>query len=104
MLAVTILYPQNPGTHFDHAYYRERHLPLVRDRLGAACRALTVEQGLAGGDPGTPAPFVAGCRLEFESIGDFQAAFAAHAAEFMADVPNYTDRAPLVHVASAAAL
>lgn len=104
MIAVTILYPAAPGSRFDHAYYRERHMPLVRARLGDACRGCSIEQGLAGGAPGQPAPFVAGCRLEFDSLEAFQAAFGAHAAELMADIPNYTDRTPLVQVARAEAL
>lgn len=98
MIKVTVLYPQAPGTRFDHEDYRDRHLPLVRSLLGAACTRHTIERGLAGGAPGAPPPFVAGCELYFESVADFQVAFAAHAAEIIADVPRYTDRSPLMQI------
>lgn len=34
----------------------------------------------------------------FESVESFQAAFGAHAAALMADVPNYTDVSPVILV------
>jgi hypothetical protein len=34
----------------------------------------------------------------FDSAESFQAAFAAHAAALMADVPNYTDVSPVILV------
>ena len=40
------------GARFDHAYYRDRHMPLVKARLGSACAYYTVEKGLVGGAPG----------------------------------------------------
>lgn len=98
MIKVTVLYPQAPGTRFDHEYYRDRHLPLVRSLLGAACVRHTIDRGLAGGAPDAPPPFVAGCELLFESVAGFQDAFAAHAGEIMADIPRYTDRTPLMQI------
>lgn len=98
MIKVSVMYPQQPGTRFDHTYYRERHMPLVKARMGAACRHYTVDQGLAGGAPGEPAPYVAACHIFCDSVEEFQAAFGPHAQEIMADIPNYTDRQPVLQV------
>ncbi len=98
MIKVSVMYANAAGARFDHAYYRDKHMPLVMARLGTACTGYTVDQGLAGGAPGAPAPFVAMCHLYFESVGSFQAAFGPHVGEIMADIPNYTDLAPTVQV------
>jgi uncharacterized protein (TIGR02118 family) len=99
MIKVSVLYPQAPGTRFDHDYYRDRHMPMVKARMGAACLRYTVDRGLAdGAAPDQPPPFVAGCALFFDSIDAFQAAFGPHAAEIMGDIPNYTDRQPVVQI------
>jgi uncharacterized protein (TIGR02118 family) len=36
--------------------------------------------------------------LYFESVAEFQAAFAPHAAAIMADIPNYTNIQPVIQV------
>ena len=35
MIKVSVMYPNTPGTHFNHDYYRDKHMPLVKARLGA---------------------------------------------------------------------
>lgn len=98
MIKVSVVYPNAEGARFDHAYYRDRHLPMVKDRLGEACLYYTIEKGLAGAAPGAPASFLASCQLAFPSVETFQTAFAPHAAEIMADIPNYTDIAPVIQI------
>lgn len=98
MIKVCVLYPRAPGSHFNHDYYRDTHMPLVKSLLGAALLRYTVDRGLAGGAPGQPAPFVGGCDLFFASVDAFQAAFGPHMAEIMGDLPNYTDREPIVQI------
>lgn len=98
MIKVSVMYPNTPGARFDHDYYRDRHMPMVAAKMGAACRSYTVDRGLAGGAPGAPATYVAMCHIFCDSIGAFQAAFGPHAKSIMADVPNYTDIAPTMQV------
>src|SRR5690242_14837545 len=59
MIKVSVMYPNTPGARFDHAYYRDKHMPLVQARMGKSCTHYTVDKGLAGGAPSAPAPFVA---------------------------------------------
>lgn len=46
MFKISVMYPNTPGARFDHAYYRDKHMPLVKARLGAACESYTVDKGL----------------------------------------------------------
>ncbi len=48
MFKVNVMYPYAEGARFDHAYYRDTHMPLVAGRLGDACEYYTVEKGLSG--------------------------------------------------------
>jgi uncharacterized protein (TIGR02118 family) len=66
--------------------------------MGARCKSYTVDKGLDGGAPGSPATYVGMCHIFCESIEDFQAGFGPHAAEIMADIPNYTDLQPVLQI------
>src|SRR5690349_18689692 len=58
MIKVSVMYPNTPGSRFDHDYYRDKHMPLVKARMGDACQSYTIDKGLAGGAPGAPATYV----------------------------------------------
>ena len=96
MIKVSVFYPRDGGERFDHAYYRESHLPMIQQRLGTACLGYEIDRGLAGGAPDSPPPFVAMCHIFSPSLDAFQAAFAPHAEEIMGDVANYTDITPIL--------
>ncbi|WKB53091.1 EthD family reductase [Eleftheria terrae] len=98
MIKVSVMYPNTPGARFDHAYYRDQHMPMVQARLGEHCRSYTVDKGLAGGAPGSAPPYVAMCHIFCDSLEAFQAGFGPHAQEIMADVANYTDLTPLLQI------
>ncbi|WP_298011344.1 EthD family reductase [uncultured Aquabacterium sp.] len=96
MIKISVMYPHQQGARFDHDYYRDRHMPLVKARMGDACLFYTVDKGLAGGAPGEPPAYVAMCHIYTESVEAFQAAFGPHAGEILADIPNYTDLKPVL--------
>ena len=98
MIKVTVMYPNAPETHFDHAYYRDRHMPMVKRLMGEHCKYYTVDKGLAGGAPGVPAPFIAMCHIFCDSMEAFQAGFGPHMADILGDIPNYTNAKPVVQV------
>jgi uncharacterized protein (TIGR02118 family) len=98
MIKVSVLYPAGANTKFDMDYYCKSHMPMVQKTLGAACKSIAVEQGLAGAAPGAPPAFAAMGHLYFDSVAEFQAAFAPHAAEIMADIPNYTNIQPTIQI------
>ncbi|MEU7811166.1 hypothetical protein [Pseudonocardia sp. NPDC049154] len=51
MIKVSSLYPYNEGSRFDMDYYLGQHIPMVQEKLGAALKGVSVEQGAAGGTP-----------------------------------------------------
>jgi uncharacterized protein (TIGR02118 family) len=98
MIKVTVMYPNTPGARFDHAYYRDTHMPLVKSRMGDACKYYTVDKGMAGGAPGQPPTYVGMCHIFCDSVETFQGGFGPHAAEILADVANYTDITPVMQI------
>ena len=98
MIKVSVLYPNRPGAKFDMNYYCEKHMPMVQQKLGSACKRVSVEQGIAGMAPGAPAAFVAMGHLYCDSAEAFQAAVAPHAQDIMGDIPNYTDIEPTIQI------
>ena len=98
MIKVSVMYPNTAGARFDHAYYRDKHMPLVKARMGDSCLYYTVDKGFAGGAPGTSAPYVGMCHIFCDSVERFQASFGPHADEIMADIANYTDLAPVIQI------
>lgn len=98
MIKVSVMYPYSEGGRFDHAYYRDKHMPMLQDRMGAACKYYTVDKGLAGGAPGAPPTYVGMCHIFCDSVESFQAAFGPHASEILADIKNYTDASPVIQI------
>lgn len=98
MIKVSVMYPNNPGARFDHAYYRDKHMPLVQKLMGSACRFYTVDKGLAGGGPGDPPTYIGMCHIYCDSVESFQAGFGPHAQQIMGDIPNYTNLTPVVQI------
>lgn len=98
MIKFSVLYPNEAGKRFDMAYYCNNHLPLIRQRLGAACRRIVVEQGVSGKDPDAAATYIAIGHLYFDSVEAFHAAFDPHAAELTGNIPNYTDIKPIFQI------
>jgi uncharacterized protein (TIGR02118 family) len=93
-----VLYPNSGNMKFDMNYYMGKHIPMVKQKLGAACKSVDVEEGIAGGAPGSPATYVAMAHLAFDSVDAFQAAFGPHAEAIMGDIPNYTNVQPVVQI------
>ncbi|MDM0068434.1 EthD family reductase [Variovorax sp. J31P207] len=98
MIKVSVMYPHTPGARFDHAYYRDKHMPLLANRMGDACKSYTIDKGLAGGGPGEPPTYVGMCHVFADSVESFQAAFGPHAKEILADIANYTDIKPVMQI------
>jgi uncharacterized protein (TIGR02118 family) len=99
MIRIAVLYPQGEGKTFDHAYYAQKHMAMVRQRLGSfgLVRA-EIDRGLAGGAPGAPAPYVCIGYLTFNALEDFQKGMGVHGKEIMDDVPKYTNIPPQIQI------
>lgn len=92
MIRISVLYPNETGKKFDHDYYKNKHMKLVGERLKPfGLIRYEVDKGVAGGAPGSPAPFVGVCHIYFNALTDFQKGMGEHGKELMADIPNYTN-------------
>ncbi len=90
MIKVSVSYPKGEGTTFDHKYYAATHIPLCNSTFNPA--KTEVEKGIDG-------PSVAGVAFYFDSMEAMQGAFGSpQMADVMADVPNYTNIAPVMQV------
>ncbi|MGH9718383.1 MAG: EthD family reductase [Candidatus Acidiferrales bacterium] len=98
MIKISVYYPNSAGVRFDMNYYVSKHLPMVQKKVGPALKSVAAEQGVAGGSPGSPAPYVAVGHLMFDSVDAFQTAFAPHSEAIMADVANYTNVQPIIQI------
>jgi uncharacterized protein (TIGR02118 family) len=95
MIKMSVYYPANGGSKFDHDYYRTTHMPLIQKRLGDVCLRYEIDRGLGGREPGSAAEFVAACHVYSPSLETFQDALGPHRAEISADVADYTDIVPI---------
>lgn len=91
MIKLSVMYPHTPGARFDHDYYRDVHLPMLQQRMGAHLLYYTIEKGLNGVAPGSAPTYVALCHLYCDSMEALMGGVGPHAAEFAADVANFTD-------------
>ncbi len=98
MIKASVFYPWSADAKFDMNYYLTTHIPLVRQRLGAACRGISVDQGIAGGAPGAPPSFIAIGHILTDSVESFQGALGPHLAEIMGDIPNFTKIQPTIQI------
>jgi uncharacterized protein (TIGR02118 family) len=98
VITVSVLYPGGEGITFDMDYYLNSHMALVQQACGDALKGATVVQGMNGGAPGVPAPYVAMTQLTFDSVEAFGAAMGPKAGELAADVANFTNSTPAMQV------
>ena len=98
MTKVSVLYPNGKGKKFDMDYYSGPHVKMVMELLGTALKGATVESGLAGGAPGSPAPFLAMGNMYFDSVQDFEKSFGPNAEKIMGDAPNFTNAEPIIQI------
>ena len=98
MIKVSVLYPNGEGKKFDMDYYCNQHVQLVEELLGDSVKAATVEKGLGGAIPGSPATYAAMGNLYFASMDSFQNSFGPNAEKIMGDLPNFTNIEPVVQI------
>jgi len=96
VIRVSVMYPNQEGNTFDMEYYCTSHMPMAQRLLGAT--EFSVDRGIGGGAPGSPAPYLAIGYLLFDSLEAFQKTIVAHGPELMSDIPNYTNASPSIQI------
>jgi uncharacterized protein (TIGR02118 family) len=98
MIKVSVIYPAGEGKTFDWEYYASKHVPMVKSLLADSVKAITIDKGIAGRTPGSPAPYVAMFHMYFETITAYQKSFGPNAEKIRNDIPNYTNIQPVVQI------
>lgn len=98
MIKISVMYPYKDGAIFDHEYYKNKHLPLLKEKMGDYCVRYSVDRGLSGAAPGSPPVYIASCHIYCESVESFYAGFGPSRKEILADVINYTDLTPEMQI------
>jgi uncharacterized protein (TIGR02118 family) len=94
MIRLSVFYPTTEGATFDHAYYRETHVPLALDAWGLT--EAEIDQGIDG-------PYVAAVHLKFPSLEAMGEAMAGpRTGDVLADVANFTTIAPVLQTSETA--
>jgi uncharacterized protein (TIGR02118 family) len=98
MITVNVFYPNTDGLKFNMNYYLNTHIPLINKLLGSALKGVIVQQGVAGGAPGSKAEFQVVTQLKFDSVQSFQTAFGPHAPAVQGDLENFTNQPPIIQI------
>jgi uncharacterized protein (TIGR02118 family) len=98
MIKVSVMYPNGPDVRFDHNYYRTKHLPLIKSRMGAGLEYYTIDKGLSAGTAEAPPAYVAMCHLLCDSLEAYHASYDPHAREIGGDIRNFTGVTPIVQI------
>lgn len=91
-VSLQVIYPVSDGSKFDLEYYRNTHLPMVDDHMGAHIQNAVVTYGIAGG-PDIAAGYHAVATLIFAGQAELDAAMAV-AGPVIDDIANFTNVAP----------
>jgi uncharacterized protein (TIGR02118 family) len=95
---VSVLFPRKAGAKFNSKYYGEKHLPMLREKFGQACKAIVIDRGIRGGTPDAPAPFLIVANLMFENLEAFQNSFRPNAQAIMEDFANFSNVQPIIQI------
>ena len=93
---ITVMYENTEDATFDLDYYVGKHMPLVEEKFkpfGLKGWRVLKEAGTVG--DGKPRYSVI-CNLEFDAAEQFHAAVAAEGGPVFGDVPNFSNKAPVV--------
>ena len=99
MIRVTILYPNDEGSSFDHDYYMNNHVPMAKgllEPLGMV--GMNVYKGISDTDPNAPPRFHVIAGMVFNTVEDVHNAFISAAREIIGDTKNYTDVRPAFQI------
>lgn len=95
MIRCSVSYPRIAGKNFDLDYYKNRHMPLVKNRLSPI--KVEIDEGIPNYQ-GEPSPYFAIGHMTFETMDQLVAKYGAAAQELHADISNYTDIEPIIQI------
>ena len=93
---ITVLYENVEDATFDLGYYLATHMPLVDEKFKPfGLKGWRVLKAVGTVGDGTPRYSII-ANLEFDAAEQFRAAVAAEGGPVFGDVPNFSNKAPVV--------
>jgi uncharacterized protein (TIGR02118 family) len=97
MYKVSVMYLNQPGTHFDVDYYVSKHMKLVQELMAPeGLVKIGVDKGVSL--PNQPAPYHCIGQLYFADAGAFEKGMQKHAAKLRGGIPNFTNATPVLQI------
>jgi uncharacterized protein (TIGR02118 family) len=90
MRAYTAIFPGGDGIHFDHAYYRDVHLPQMQTLYGAALMRVEMRRPVVAASE-APSPYAAIVNFWIPDAAAFATASAAHGQTQVEDRARFTN-------------
>jgi len=98
MIKVAIFYPNGEDKTFDMDYYSNKHMPMAARLFGDSLKAMSIDKGLANGNPDMPVPYLAIGYFYFDTMSSFENSMGPNSEKLRADVPNYTNIQPVIQI------
>lgn len=95
---VTSVYRSREDSRFDHEYYESAHARLTTQLLAPLGLVRFECDRTVSAAPLQPGSVVATSNAYFQSVANAQEALAKVGAQLAADLPNYTNIRPVLHV------
>ncbi|PLB44243.1 hypothetical protein P170DRAFT_440556 [Aspergillus steynii IBT 23096] len=91
-----VMYPNEPDTTFDEAYYKEHHMALVEQIWGKyGIKGWSIQKYTNAMD-GSPSKYLIACTLEWESAESLQNAVKdPETPKIFEDIPKFTNKQPI---------
>ena len=98
MIRVSISYDNDAEASFDHDYYLDKHIPLLKKLMQPlGLKSVEVDR-CVDGPVGKGSPAKAIVHMSFDDLDSALSALQQTAKELTADVPNYTKLTPKVQI------
>ena len=98
MKCINILYPAKDNDAFDFKFYLDRHVPLIKDILGASLHRLEVRKGASAQDGSSAPTYTCVISIWIADWPAYEKALAARASELIAEVPLFTKVMPMIQI------
>lgn len=101
MIRVAVMYKNDSGSNFNMDYYREKHMPLVKEAyLPHGLIRLEMDEAVSK-EGNRAAPYIAIAYMVFPDLTAFTTALKSSGKDVMADLGNFTDIEPVVQISEA---
>jgi uncharacterized protein (TIGR02118 family) len=97
MYRLTVVYENVDKGKFDFDYYINKHLPLVKSRIGDSITRTVVCEGIKGVS-NEKEPYKAVVQVYLKNLEGLERGLETHGEEIMSDIPRFTNIDPVLNL------